>query len=578
MLRADCRCKRPRRRGAVVVLAAVIMSVMVGMLAFAVDIGYIELSRTQLQAAADSSALAGAASVNLSRADMETVAKRFADANMVAGRKVQLQSRDIEYGTWDAGARTFTPSPTPSNAVRVTVRTDDDTGGKTKLFFARIFNVDSLRQQASAVATVNPRDICFVVDLSGSMNDDTQPDNTAGINSNFASHGYPTIGSDLLNQVYADFGFNCTYPNEPSQWIGKPLGVSSSGNPLTTMTANGGVLTKSSIPAQYRIKNNDSTAVRKQKAYSWAMDVQMPQVIAAAKPKPNSTTNYAYWANYLDSNYTQIGYRTYVQFMMYNGRDLRPDGVNYTPLSQFSPNCPWHSESTDGGVFSFPPREQPTHAARRAIIAAIDLIKDRNDNISDMEQRDWVSIVTFDSLSSGGPKVLVPLTGDYDTAMATCPRLQACSDNGASTATETGLMMAYNHIKPESKGGHGREATNKIVVLLTDGMPNLYSSSSNTIHNYIGSNPSSNFYGNKNPQDAALMQTSIMQGDRWSLYPVGIGLGCDYNFMDRMGRMGATANKDGQSPRGSGNPADYEQRLKEIFENIITNPKLRLVQ
>ena len=112
--------------------------------------------------------------------------------------------------------------------------------------------------------------------------------------------------------------------------------------------------------------------------------------------------------------------------MMYNGRDRKPDGVNYTPLSQYSPDCPWHTEDTAGGTFSFPPREQPTHAARRAIIAAIDLIKQRNENIADMDQRDWVSIVTFDKITGGGPQVPVPLTGDYDAAMQACPRLQAC--------------------------------------------------------------------------------------------------------------------------------------------------------
>ena len=48
--------------------------------------------------------------------------------------------------------------------------------------------------------------------------------------------------------------------------------------------------------------------------------------------------------------------------------------------------------------------------------------------------------------------------------------------------------------------------------------------------------------------------------------------------MDRSARMGGTANQDGQSSRGSGNPAEYEQRLQTIFQNIITNPKARLVQ
>ncbi len=74
------------------------------------------------------------------------------------------------------------------------------------------------------------------------------------------------------------------------------------------------------------------------------------------------------------------------------------------------------------------------------------------------------------------------------------------------------------------------------------------------------------------------MQTMIMQLQDWRVFPVGLGLGTDYAFMDRMARMGCTANDDGQSPRGSGNPAEYEQRLKDIFEEIITNPKPRLVK
>ena len=59
---------------------------------------------------------------------------------------------------------------------------------------------------------------------------------------------------------------------------------------------------------------------------------------------------------------------------------------------------------------------------------------------------------------------------------------------------------------------------------------------------------------------------------------MGVGLGCDYGFMDRMARMGGTADSNGQSPRGSGNPADYEQKLTDIFSKIITNPQIRLVE
>lgn len=580
MIRPCPRVRRPSRRGAIVVLAAILAVVMLGVVAFALDLGYVLLVRTQLQAAADSSALAAAASANLTRGEMEGVAKQYAGYHQAAGRAVQLNSPDIEYGNWDTATRVFTPSTTVGNAVRVTTRTDQSTGGATPFFFARVLGQNSVDLSASAVATVNPRDIAFVIDLSGSMNNDTDPDNTDGINSTFASQGYPTIGTQLMQQVYADFGFG-TFPGT-SQVIGQPIGISaSSWNPLNDLMSKTGPLSKTTIAAKYRINSSDSSNTRKKKAYSWAMDVQIPALMPAAKPKAASALNsdayYDYWYAYFEGNSRSLGYRSYVHFMMYEGRLLKPDGVNYVPLSQFSPDCPWHSEATAAGTFTFPPREQPTHAARRAMIAAIKLIKDRNQIISDMNQRDWVSVITFDKLSGGSPAVQVALTGDYDSAMQGCTRLQACEDSVACTATETGLIAAKNHIKPKNQGGVGRQGTNKIVVLLTDGKPNLYSSSSSTISSYIRSNPSSNFYGNQYPQDAALMQTSMMQGDHWYLYPVGIGLGCDYDFMDRMARMGTT-DKDGQGPRGSGNPADYEARLTQIFQNIITNPKLRIVQ
>src|SRR5687767_985044 len=47
------------RKGVVLPLAAALMVVLIGMLAFAVDLGYISLVRGQMQAAADSAALAG---------------------------------------------------------------------------------------------------------------------------------------------------------------------------------------------------------------------------------------------------------------------------------------------------------------------------------------------------------------------------------------------------------------------------------------------------------------------------------------------------------------------------------------
>ena len=62
------------------------------------------------------------------------------------------------------------------------------------------------------------------------------------------------------------------------------------------------------------------------------------------------------------------------------------------------------------------------------------------------------------------------------------------------------------------------------------------------------------------------------------MHPVGLGLGTDYGFMDRLARLGGTADAAGQSPRGSGNPAEYEQRLVDIFRQIILSPQVTLVK
>ncbi|MCE5303511.1 MAG: VWA domain-containing protein [Planctomycetaceae bacterium] len=583
---------KPTRRGAIAVLALVFMVVILGMVAFVVDVGYLALTRTRLQAAADAGALAGAATINLPRAEMEAEAKSIASQNM-SGQPV-LNSSDIEYGVWDAGAYTFAPSSSAANAVRVTVRTSENNGGATPLFFARIFGLTSVDQSATAIATVNPRDICFVVDLSASMNYDTRPDRADS-----------SAANALIQKVYGDFGFG-TYPGT-SQYAGYPLTGQTSGSDwltplksaLTSSTFKGTIYFTGTYKSRRYYDSDGKTvlsdATRTQRAYAWVMDVQIgQQLMPAATPKPNSTnsTSYNYWKSYIDDPdsasegsknfYTRLGYASYVQFMMYHGRDGKPDDVNRTPMSIDNPLCPYHSESTDGGTFTFPPQEQPTHAARRAIIAALQVVKERNANISDMNQKDWVSIVVYDKNSTNSITVSQALTDDYSSTMQIATKLQACGSGPACTCTEGGLVAAYNHIKPQSQGGKGREHVNKVVVLLTDGAPNLRQSSNTTINSYKTANPSSYWLPSCSSESdyckqASLMEASTMQGKNWYLYPVGLGLDVATDFMDRMALMSTTADKDGKS-FSSTDPSSHEATLKKIFETIITRPKLRLVQ
>ena len=76
------------RRGATLVLAVIFIVVLLGVIAFSIDLGYVVLVRTQLQVAADSSALASACSMGLPRDEMLAVAQKFAGYHTTQGKSV----------------------------------------------------------------------------------------------------------------------------------------------------------------------------------------------------------------------------------------------------------------------------------------------------------------------------------------------------------------------------------------------------------------------------------------------------------------------------------------------------------
>ncbi|MCA9081999.1 MAG: VWA domain-containing protein, partial [Planctomycetaceae bacterium] len=202
----------------------------------------------------------------------------------------------------------------------------------------------------------------------------------------------------------------------------------------------------------------------------------------------------------------------------------------------------------------------------------------RNDSISP-GAGDRVALVTYDALDAEhAPQVVLPLSADYDAAMSASTTLQATSDVGSTTATEAGISLARSILKTTDEGGQGRRFAKKVIVLLTDGVPNAWSTSELEIEEYIGNNPSDEYYDVGYVwYNAALMQASLAEAENTQLFPVGMGLGADYDFMDRMARM-STTDEGGSSVRGSGNPAEYETRLTEIFTEIIKRPGSRLVE
>ena len=168
--------RKPRtRRGAMLVLIAFLLVAFFITVIFSVDVAYMHLVNSQLRAATD--AAAKAATDTLSRTEdvdaARQAAKDLAAANLVGGQPLVLSDGDIVFGsshTATNGSVSFTPGGTPLSATRILGRrTAGSPSGDVPLFFGGLIGTPRYSTSLQATASRRDRDICLVVDRSGSM-------------------------------------------------------------------------------------------------------------------------------------------------------------------------------------------------------------------------------------------------------------------------------------------------------------------------------------------------------------------------------------------------------------------------
>ena len=164
------------RRAGIAPLTALLLIPLLGMVAFAVDMGWIVLVQSDLQNAADSAALAGAGQLMngfvsyhlpnqtknqpgiLSTAESaaKSSAKKFAGLNAAGGvSSLTLLDSDIQFGFTDAsGNYTVAGSGVYPNTVKVTVLRDRTANTSLGLFFAPVLGISTKDLKATASATI----------------------------------------------------------------------------------------------------------------------------------------------------------------------------------------------------------------------------------------------------------------------------------------------------------------------------------------------------------------------------------------------------------------------------------------
>jgi Flp pilus assembly protein TadG len=147
------------QRGVAAILFVIFLPVLVGVVALAVDLARLNLTKVELQNAADAAALAGARSLNAAGgypnwSEAETNARSVAKQNYANAALIQDVNVSTDSGYWNTLTFSYSPSHVSNHtgdvpAVHATVSISS-----LNLFFAPIWGIAQRNIQASAIAMI----------------------------------------------------------------------------------------------------------------------------------------------------------------------------------------------------------------------------------------------------------------------------------------------------------------------------------------------------------------------------------------------------------------------------------------
>jgi Flp pilus assembly protein TadG len=251
------RSQHKKQQGAVIPLVAVLMVVLLGFVALAIDIGYLVVTRNELQNVADASALAAGRKLGsiyqgmtyeeqqayvCDPAPIIAVAQEVGLSNVAATESITINSADIEIGDWSSGV--FAATLNKPNAVRVTARRDSEANNPISTFFAMVLGIDTLDVSAIATAALTgqsssaPGELELPVGISRAWFE-SHPGVTCGEQIKF----YPTTDPDAC-AGWTTFDYAANTPNLEGILDGDIISTSTSAG-VTDFNYTGGVVAAS---------------------------------------------------------------------------------------------------------------------------------------------------------------------------------------------------------------------------------------------------------------------------------------------------------------------------------------------
>lgn len=588
------------QRAMTAVYVLLCMTLALGFAALAVDVGMLYSAKAELQRSADSAAMATALALATDGSDSvlqhaRSNAQAFVSRNEVLNSGVTLNpGTDVELGraTFNAGTGIWSFTPTAGgsySAVRVTVRrTHDSPSGAIPLNFGGIFGKSSQDVQAKAAAMLIPRDIAVVVDLSGSMNWDSQ----------LRFYNRTDGGYSNLRDIWCALnGPECSRPYIPAAPSASEY-AADTGPTYGNMNNWGSQLesgySASSDPGLWYIKKSTAlsgatstavTAALTAKGYSSA------ERTAITGTTNDGNTNHWYnrvgtilglatWKsgkagglypsggngdNTLDnSEMTWIGYPSYRVTSTWSWTsyiDFCQSNSTYNNTSGDTSQCTvfryryglktftdfllinWRQFNQTNNLWQTP--EEPQRAIK-------DAVKELADTILAQTSLDQLSLEIF--ATTGHHEM--NLTSDLESVPAHLYGMQAAHYDG-STNIGVGIQLAV----AELQSARARQGAQKLIVVLSDGIPNVDQAGNTTTDGASGA------------VNWALNEATAAANSGMTIYTVSVGSAADRSVLQQIAAIG-----HGEEFYASGNPQEYADELMAIFRTIGGKLETQLIE
>ena len=562
-----------QRSGNIIVLSAGVLVLVMAFAAFSIDVGYLALTKGQLQSAVDAATLAGVMELN-PHADQSAVETAVKDAvvevaalNRIGNQPGLLIDPDVDVQLgrrdWDAANSSFVfnfgPKAVPYNIIRVTgrldeIRTDEPPyveDRRLPMFFAPAINNEKVTMKVTSVATYQPRDMMLVLDYSGSMNDDTEFKSVGSLGQQTIEDAITQMWHELGDPVYGSMPF---YP----EYLTVTVPPADEGDPEITITYRGLEVDVSSTQNLSRVKlgftsgghqdftslsstsqtfsgSGDYAGQRIDHVHVWSGDVSDERV-------DFDDDDIVEWLG-LDSVSYPHPSGSWESFVSYvnTSSAVRSAGFRYKYGTMCLINY-WNEKKAKNSQTSglWVCTTQPLTAAKNASDVLIDYV-------NEVEADDRVGLTIYTHNSSAGAILETGLTNDLASVKPLYRQRQA-SHYDAMTNIGAGLKVAREEIE-----ANARPDAYRVIVLMTDGVANRPWGSA---------------------EGFARSQADLCRTAKIKIMAIALGLGADADLMLDLANI--TGGKRFIVP-GGGTIAEYEAQLTEVFQEIAADRPLKLL-